>query len=78
MSNKIIWIIFIALFFLHQDFWNWDNHGLVFGFLPVGLAYHAGFSLAAALLWASAVKWAWPSDIEAWADETEDDSEVPA
>lgn len=78
MKNKWVWIIFVALFFLHQDFWFWDDRSLVFGFMPVGLAYHAGFSLAAALLWASAVKWAWPSDIEAWTDETEDDSEAPA
>lgn len=78
MNNKAIWIIFVLLFFLHQDFWNWDNRGLVFGFLPVGLAYHAAFSLAAALLWASAVKWAWPSDVEAWADESNDEGEASA
>lgn len=69
MNNKIIWIIFIALFILHQDFWLWDDRTLVFGFLPSGLAYHAGFSIAAALLWASAVKWAWPVELEQWADE---------
>lgn len=72
MKNKTIWIIFAALFLLHQDFWNWDNTSTVLGFLPVGLAYHAGFSLAAALLWASAVWFAWPSDIEAWAEQPAD------
>ena len=72
MNNKIIWIIFIALFILHQDVWFWDDQRLVFGFMPVGLAYHAGFSIAAALLWAAAVKWAWPSDIEVWADESDE------
>jgi len=71
MKNKLIWIIFAALFVLHQDFWNWDNTSLVFGFIPVSLAYHAGFSLAAVCLWAAAVKLAWPSEIEAWADEFE-------
>ena len=69
MNSKVIWIIFIALFVLHQDFWNWDNQSLVLGFMPIGLAYHAAFSIAAALLWTAAVKFAWPSDIEAWADE---------
>lgn len=68
MNNKIIWIIFVLMFILHQDFWNWSDQTLVFGFMPVGLAYHAAFSIVAALLWVSAVKWAWPSDIEAWAD----------
>ena len=78
MNNKVIWIIFIALFVLHQDFWNWDNTDLVLGFLPVGLAYHAAFSIAAALLWTAAVKFAWPSDLEAWADETQDPADAPA
>ena len=74
MKNKWIRIIFVVLFFLHQDVWFWDDQSLVLGFMPIGLAYHAGFSIAAALLWASAVKWAWPSDVEAWAEG--DESEV--
>lgn len=74
MKNKWIWIIFVVLFFLHQDVWFWDDQSLVLGFMPIGLAYHAGFSIAAALLWSSAVKWAWPSDVEAWAEG--DESEV--
>ena len=78
MNNKAIWIIFVLLFILHQDFWLWDNKTLVFGFMPIGLAYHAGFSVAAALLWAAALKWAWPSDIEAWADEPNDEGEAQA
>jgi len=72
MKNKWIWIVFVLLFILHQDVWYWDDRTLIFGFLPIGLGYHALFSLAAALLWAAAVKWAWPSDIEAWADEADE------
>ena len=67
--KKIVVILAILLGVLHQDFWNWGNSGLVFGFLPVGLAYHACYSLAAAALWAFAIKFAWPSEIVAWADE---------
>lgn len=78
MKNKTIWIIFAALFVLHQDFWNWDSQTLVFGTIPMSLAYHAGFSLAAVTLWAMAIKWAWPSEVEAWADELDGDSDVPA
>lgn len=78
MKSKAIWIIFALLFILHQDVWFWDDRTLVFGFMPIGLAYHAAFSIVAALLWASAVKWAWPSDIEAWADEPTTDSEAQA
>ena len=77
MKSKWVWIIFVLLFILHQDVWYWDDRTLVFGFMPIGLAYHAGFSIAAALLWAAAIKWAWPSDIEAWAsDDAADGSEA--
>ncbi len=69
MKNKTIWILFTLMFVLHHDFWFWGDTSLVLGFLPVGLAYHAGFSLAAAMLWLSAVKFAWPTDLERWADE---------
>ena len=73
MGRTLIVIGFVALFVLHQDFWNWDNTSTVFGFMPVGLAYHAGFSIAAALLWLAAIKLAWPAETEAWA-ETEDEA----
>ena len=76
MKNKWIWIVFVVLFFLHQDVWYWDDRTLVFGFLPIGLAYHALFSIAAALLWAAALKWAWPSEIEVWAEEPADGNEA--
>lgn len=73
MKSKAIWIIFLFLCLVHQDFWNWDNRSLVFGFIPVGLAYHAGISCAAVCLWTAAIKFAWPSDVEAWADELDGD-----
>jgi len=69
MARYTIWILFVAMFLLHHDFWYWDDTTLVLGFLPIGLAYHAGFSIAAGLLWLAAVKWAWPSELERWADE---------
>lgn len=67
---KILVIIAgIVLFVLHQDFWNWEVDRLVFGFMPVGLAYHALYSIAAALFWALAIRFAWPKDVEVWAGE---------
>jgi len=66
--RTLLWLGFVALFLLHQDVWFWHDPTLVFGFLPVGLAYHAGFSVAASLLWLAMVKLAWPSELEAWAD----------
>ena len=67
-STAWVWIAATVLFVLHQDFWWWDSRALVFGFLPVGLAYHAVYSIAAACLWAMAVRFAWPAHIEQWAD----------
>lgn len=68
-NRKFIWIACAALFLLHQDVWFWGDRTLVLGFLPIGLAYHVLFSLATAVLWLAAVKWAWPGEMEAWADE---------
>lgn len=72
----IVWFLVFALFILHQDFWLWDSRTLVLGFMPIGLFYHAMFSIAAAAVWALAVKFAWPVEIEAWADEVEPEKTV--
>lgn len=63
-----VWITFWILFLLHHDFWWWADDSIVLGFLPVGLAWHAGFSVAAGMLWLAALKFAWPSEVEAWAE----------
>ena len=73
--RKLVCILVIALFVLHQDWWWWANGDLVFGFMPIGLAYHTLFSILAGVVWALAVKFAWPGDIEAWADATDDTSD---
>lgn len=54
-----------ALYLLHQDVWFWRTaQPLVFGFLPVGLAYHAAYCLAAmALMWAL-TRVAWPAHLD--------------
>ena len=53
----------LALAVLHHDFWLWDNSSLLFGFVPVGLAYHGTFSLVAGLTWALVVYLVWPEDL---------------
>ena len=58
-------LLILAVYLLHQDFWNWKKtEPLVLGFLPIGLAYHAGYSVLAALLMAVLVKVAWPKHWE--------------
>jgi hypothetical protein len=55
----------VLLYVLHQDLWFWrEARPLVFGFLPIGLFYHAAFTVAtSAVLWLL-VKVAWPSHLE--------------
>ena len=58
-------VLTIVVYLLHQDYWNWRAYKpLLLGFLPVGLAYHALYSIAAATLMALLVKFAWPSELE--------------
>ena len=59
-----VWTSIVVLLVLHQDYWQWDNATLVFGFLPHTLFYHLGISLAAAVLWALATKFCWSEEIE--------------
>lgn len=63
--KKLVYGLLILLAVVHQDFWWWDSiDPVVLGFIPIGLAYHAGVSVAAAVLWAMAVKYCWPSDVD--------------
>ena len=76
--KKVIYSLVLAMLVLHQDFWFWDDRSLVFGFMPIGLAYHAGYSIAAACLAALAIKFAWPHDIESFVGETDTAPEAAA
>tara|TARA_B100001094_G_scaffold296403_1_gene318567 strand:+ start:338 stop:556 length:219 start_codon:yes stop_codon:yes gene_type:complete len=69
MNGKHL-IIFLAIVLgvFHQDFWNWDDSEFIMGFMPIGLFYHACYSLVAAVLWAFAIKFAWPKDLVDWAE----------
>ena len=66
--KKLVIILAIALAVLHQDFWWWDDTTLVGGFMPISLAYHAVYSVAAGLLAWMATKYAWPADVDALED----------
>ncbi|MEQ8764444.1 MAG: DUF3311 domain-containing protein [Planctomycetota bacterium] len=65
----VVWSLVAVLAILRNDLWNWSDDTLLFGFLPLGLAYHAGISIAAGLLWAAVVRFAWPAELEAWAED---------
>ena len=63
---NLFWLLAITAFYaLHQDVWFWRTaRPLVFGFLPIGLAYHAAYCLAAALLMWALTTFAWPAHLE--------------
>ena len=61
LSRILLTVAVVALYALHQDVWNWRTaHPLMFGFLPIGLAYHAAFCLAATALMWLLTRFAWP------------------
>jgi hypothetical protein len=70
MRRILLALAILLVYALHQDVWFWRTaRPLVFGFLPVGLAYHAGYSVAAALLMALLVRTAWPTHLEGEAED---------
>ena len=58
-------LVTVVVYLLHQDFWFWRTaRPLVFGFLPIGLAYHAAYTVAISLLMLYLVRRHWPSHLE--------------
>ena len=52
----------LLLLILRQDNWLWSDGTLVFGFMPIGLVWQAGISIAASATWFLATRIAWPLD----------------
>ncbi|MEM6672579.1 MAG: hypothetical protein AAF726_07020 [Planctomycetota bacterium] len=71
-GEKVGWGLVLLVTILHFDLWNWDTTEVVFGFMPVGLAWQAGISLAAAFAWALMMRVGWPSGVEDWAAQPSD------
>ena len=58
-------LLIAALYVLHQDFWFWRQaRPLVFGVLPIGLAYHAAFTLVTSLVLLVLVRLLWPARLD--------------
>ena len=58
-------LIAALLYALHQDFWFWyQARPLVFGFLPIGLFYHAAYTIACSVFLWLLVRWHWPAHLE--------------
>ena len=77
-KKSFLSLLVLAVFLLHQDYWNWKKtEPLVFGFLPVGLAYHAGYAILAVVMMALLVKFAWPAELERVESKLGDESKTP-
>ncbi len=65
MKRTLLITAVAVLYVLHQDIWFWRTaRPLIFGFIPIGLFYHACFSVAAVGLMWLLVRYAWPEHLE--------------
>ena len=65
MHHVVATAIVMALYALHQDFWFWrEARPLVFGVLPIGLFYHAAYTVATSLVLLVLVRILWPAHLE--------------
>jgi hypothetical protein len=79
MKKLLLLLMTVVLYLLHQDWWNWNKiEPLFLGFLPIGLTYHAAFSLAAALMMWVMVRFAWPAELEEMESEEPEPPSPPA
>ncbi|MEM7474540.1 MAG: DUF3311 domain-containing protein [Planctomycetota bacterium] len=76
-SGTWIWVLVLLLIILHQDNWLWENDTMVLGFMPIGLFFHAGISVAAATTWFLGTKFAWPEDIDVSSGATNSNESKP-
>jgi hypothetical protein len=60
----------IVFYVLHQDIWFWREAApLMFGFLPIGLFYHAAYTAGCSLLLWVLVQLTWPAHLDPSSDE---------
>ena len=78
MKRALLILLTVILYVLHQDVWLWRSaRPFVFGFLPLGLAYHALYCLLASFLMLLLVRHAWPARLEREAG-SHDDKQRPS
>jgi hypothetical protein len=66
MASRWLLALLVAVFYgLHQDIWFWrEARPLVFGVLPIGLFYHAAYTLCVSGLVWILIRAAWPVHLE--------------
>ncbi len=73
----VCYTLVILMFILHQDWWLWNDSTLLFGFMPIGLAYHGLFSIMASVTWGLTLYFCWPTHIEEFADGKDEGNSQP-
>ena len=59
-------LLVTTLLVLHQDAWFWhDVRPLVLGALPIGLFYHAAYTVATSVVLVALERLLWPSHLDA-------------
>ena len=69
MKTKLLYLTVFVLYLLHNDLWGWTDARGGLG-VPVGLLYHVGYCLAAAVLMILLVTYAWPHHLEVHEEDT--------
>jgi hypothetical protein len=65
LMNLVAAVVVAVFYVLHQDVWFWrEARPLVFGFMPIGLFYHAAYTAGCALLLWLMVRIAWPGHLD--------------
>jgi hypothetical protein len=65
MKTAIGTLLIVVMYALHQDLWFWRQaRPLVFGFMPIGLFYHAAYTVATAVTMAVLVTLLWPASLD--------------
>lgn len=64
MARSALAILVVLLYALHQDTWFWHTaRPVVFGVLPIGLAYHVMYSIVVGGVMWLLVRYAWPAHL---------------
>jgi len=65
MRAALLAALVAAIYLLHQDLWFWHTaEPILFGVLPIGLAYHVLYSIVVAGVMWLLVRYAWPAHLE--------------
>ncbi len=66
--RPLLYLLLFLLYLFHNDLWFWHDDRILLT-LPIGLLYHVGFCVAAALMMWLLVGHAWPEGAETEEDQ---------